>query len=162
MELANSAAAGRGGIDFASTTGKIEYAGAGADLANTISGFGGKDRIGFALVSFAPGDHAVDKAGKVSIKTSAGVTVATFNVSGTYTSANFHVGKDASGHVLVTFVGGAAAAAIDEVRGEARRIFWRVPLGVCGAVMDADQRQVCVRFLGSACVERRDRSRLPP
>ena len=116
LELANAAAAGQGGIDFASTTGKIEYAAAGANLANAISGFRGKDRIDFALVSFAPGDHAVDNSGKVSVETSTGVTVATFNVSGTDTSANFHVGKDASGHVLVTFVA-TAANAIDEVRG---------------------------------------------
>ena len=39
-------------------------------------------------------------------------------MSGTYTSANFHVGKDASGHVLVTYVATAAVAATDEVRGE--------------------------------------------
>jgi hypothetical protein len=51
----------------------------------------------------------VDAAGKVSIKTSAGVTVATFKVSGTYTSANFRVGKDAAGHVLVTYAATAAA-----------------------------------------------------
>ncbi len=39
------------------------------------------------------------------------MTVATFKVSGTYSSANFHVGKDASGHVLVTYVAPAAPAA---------------------------------------------------
>ena len=59
----------------------------------------------------------VDNSGKVSIKTSAGVTVATLKVSGTYTSANFHVGKDASGHALVTYAATAANAAIDEVGG---------------------------------------------
>jgi hypothetical protein len=31
-------------------------------------------------------------------------------VSGTYTSANFHVGEDASGHVLVTYVAPAAVS----------------------------------------------------
>jgi autotransporter-associated beta strand protein len=111
LELANAGAAGRSRIDFASTSGEVEYA-AGAHLANRISGFRGSDKIDFAQVSFAAGDHSVDNSGTVSIKTSAGVTVATFKVNGTYTSANFHVGKDTSGHVLVTFV--AAAAAIDE------------------------------------------------
>jgi hypothetical protein len=42
-------------------------------------------------------------------------------VSGAYTSANFHVGKDASGDVLVTYAataaGAAAGAAFEEVRG---------------------------------------------
>ncbi len=68
-------------------------------------------------VAFAAGDHAVDNAGKVSIKTSAGVTVATFKVSGTYTSSDFHVGADASGHVLVTHAATAADAGIVEVGG---------------------------------------------
>ncbi len=67
--------------------------------------------------AFAAGDHAVDNSGKVSIKTSAGVTVATFKVSGTYTSSDFHVGKDASGHVLVTHAATAADAGIAEVGG---------------------------------------------
>jgi autotransporter-associated beta strand protein len=46
LELAIPEAAGGGGIDFASAHGEIKYA-AGASLANTISGFGGKDRIDF-------------------------------------------------------------------------------------------------------------------
>ena len=49
--------------------------------------------------------------GRVSIETSAGGTVATFTVSGTYSSANFHVGADKSGHVLVTYVATGAPAA---------------------------------------------------
>src|SRR5208282_1720458 len=84
---------------------------------NRISGFRGSDKIDFAQVAFTSGDHAVDTAGKVSIKTSVGATIATFKVSGTYASPNFHVAKDASGHVLVTFVASAANAAIDEVGG---------------------------------------------
>ena len=116
LELAKASAAGSGRIDFASTSGEVEYA-AGAHLANRISGFRGSDKIDFARVAFAAGDHAVDNSGKVSIKTSAGVTVATFKVSGTYTSSDFHVGKDASGHVLVTHAATAADAGIAEVGG---------------------------------------------
>ena len=116
LELANAEAAGSGAIHFASTSGEVEYA-AGAHLANRISGFRGKDKIDFAQVAFTSGDHLVDKAGNVSIRTSAGATVASFKVSGTHTSANFHVGKDASGHVLITYVATPANAAIDEVRG---------------------------------------------
>jgi len=102
LELANAAAAGSGELHFASTSGELEYA-AGASLANTISGFGGADEIDFSTVTYETGDHAVDNAGNVSIETSAGSTVATFKVSETYASANFAVGKDASGDVLVTY-----------------------------------------------------------
>ena len=108
-QAAKAAAAGSGAIHFASTSGEVEYA-AGAHLANPISGFGGSDKIDFAHVAFAAGDHAVDNAGMVSIETSAGKTVATFKVSGTYTSSNFKAGKDASGHVLVAYVAPAAPA----------------------------------------------------
>jgi autotransporter-associated beta strand protein len=111
LVLRNASAAGSGAIDFASASGEVKDA-AGANLANTISGLGGKDRIDFAQVAFASGDHAVDNAGSVSIKTSAGVTVATFKVSGSYATANFHVGKDASGHVLVTYAPVAASGAV--------------------------------------------------
>jgi hypothetical protein len=103
LELANTAGAGGGGITFASTSGMIDYA-AGADLANTISGFGGEDKIDFSTIAYAMGDHAVDNSGNVSIETRKGATVASFNVSGTYTSANFKVGKDASGDVLVSYL----------------------------------------------------------
>jgi len=118
LELANAKAAGSGKIHFASTSGELEYAArVSVNIANTITGFGGADEIDFAKVKYAAGDHAVDNAGKVSIETSEGSTVATFNVSGTYASADFNVGKDASGDVLVTYAATAANAAIDEVGG---------------------------------------------
>ena len=104
LELANAKAAGSGRIHFASTSGELEYAAkVGVAIANTITGFGGSDKIDFAKVKYAAGDHAVDNSGKVAIETSAGSTVATFKVSGTYTSANFDVGADTSGDVLVTY-----------------------------------------------------------
>jgi autotransporter-associated beta strand protein len=108
LELATAGAAGSGGIDFAATSGEVEDA-ASANLANTISGFGASDKIDFSRVAFATGDHAVDKAGNVSIETSAGSTVASFEVAGTYTSANFKIRADSSDHVLVTFVAGGAS-----------------------------------------------------
>jgi len=116
LELADAAAAGSGRIHFASTSGEVEYdAKVSVNLANTITGFGGSDEIDFAKVKYAAGDHAVDTAGKVAIEASGGATVATFKVSGAYTSANFGVGADASGDVLVTYAATAANAAIDEV-----------------------------------------------
>jgi autotransporter-associated beta strand protein len=115
LELAKVRSAGSGAITFGSTSGEIEY-GASAHLANAIAGFGGSDEIDFAKVNYAAGDSADDNAGTVSIETSAGATVATFKVSGTYTSSNFNVGKDASGDVLVTY---AAASAADLLGGYA-------------------------------------------
>ena len=103
LELSNAKAAGSGDIAFVSTSAEIEYA-AGANLANTISGFRGKDKIDFANVDFAAGDKAFDSGGKVTIKTSKGLAVASFEVSGSYTSTNFHVGEDATHHLLVTYV----------------------------------------------------------
>jgi hypothetical protein len=46
----------------------------------------------------------------VSIETSADATVASFNVSGSYTNANFKVSKDVSGDVLVSYVAAATAS----------------------------------------------------
>jgi autotransporter-associated beta strand protein len=109
LELANASAAGSGGIDFASTSGEVEYA-AGASLANTISGFGGPDEIDFSTIAYATGDYAVDTSGQVSIENnSANSTVSTFNVSGSYTSGNFNVGPDKSGDILVTYADPPAA-----------------------------------------------------
>ena len=87
LELGNATAAGRGGINFASTSGEVEYA-AGANLANTISGFGpigsssSSDASDFSTVGYAAGDTAVDTKGIVAIETSTGATVATFKASG--------------------------------------------------------------------------------
>jgi hypothetical protein len=112
LKLARTKAAGSGGIDFASTSGEIEYS-AGANLANTVSGFGGSDEIDFSTIAYATGDTAVDNSGSVSVETSSGSILATFSVSGAYTSANFNVGKDASGDVLVTYAATGAASAAD-------------------------------------------------
>jgi autotransporter-associated beta strand protein len=111
LELGRAKAAGSGGINFASTSGEIEYAAkVSVDIANTISGFRGKDKIDFAKVKYAAGDHAVlDTSGKVTVETSAGNTIGMFDVAGTYTSANFKVGKDAAGDVLVTYATATAA-----------------------------------------------------
>ncbi len=79
----------------------------------TIYVFGAGDEIDFPTLAYAKGDHAVDTNGSVAIETSAGKTVAKFNVIGTYASANFNVGKDVSGDVLVTYAATAANAAAD-------------------------------------------------
>jgi len=83
-------------------------------------GGGGVDEIDFPTIKYANGDHAVDTGGvgngKVAIETSAGKTVASFNVYYLNTF-DIAVGADASGHVLVTDGVAAANAAIDEIGG---------------------------------------------
>ncbi len=156
LELANAAAAGSGKIHFASTSGEVEYA-AGAHLANTISGFGGADEIDFAKVKYAEGDYAVDNSGKVSIETSADKTVATFKVSGTYTSANFGVGADTSGDVLVTYAATAANAAIDEVGGgSSADLLGRYGSAFAEPPSTPTSDAFCLRRLDRARLERRD------
>src|SRR5262249_35748451 len=76
--------------------------------ANTISGFGGSDKIDFSAVAFTAGDHVVDttgqvSSGKVSVETSAGQTGATFKVSGLFSLDSFSVGADTHRDVLVTY-----------------------------------------------------------
>ena len=105
LELANAVDAGSGGIAFTSSASAEIRLDAGANLANTISGFRGSDEIDFSQVGYATGDHAVANAnGNVAIETTSGQTVATFNVTGPYQSANFKVAADASGHILVAYV----------------------------------------------------------
>ncbi|MBV8439732.1 MAG: hypothetical protein JO312_04055, partial [Hyphomicrobiales bacterium] len=55
-------------------------------------------------IAYAAGDFVVydNATGTVSIEASGGSTVATFKVSGTYTSASFDVGADSSGDLLVS------------------------------------------------------------
>jgi autotransporter-associated beta strand protein len=109
LELANPQAGGNGGIDFATGSGELLYTG--ANLLNTISGFGGADQIDFANVVFATGDQAIDTKGHVTVETAGSARVAAFQVAGTYQSANFHVG-DNGGHVQVTFVPVPAATSL--------------------------------------------------
>ena len=163
LELAKASAGGSGGIDFASTSGEVEYS-AGAHLANAISGFGGADNIDFSKVAFTARDHAVDSSGAVSIETAAGKTVATFKVSGTYTSANFHVAADTSGHVLVTYVAtgapaasGPAIASPADLLGVYGADFAEAPWGASN--LSAFEFLVCAR-VGRG--DRPRRSRLPP
>ena len=164
LELANAKAAGSGAIHFASTSGEIEYA-AGASLANTISGFGGSDEIDFAKVAFATGDHAVDNAGKVSIETSAGATVATFNVSGTYTSANFTSARTRPATFSSPTPPRPQLPPPSDGARQPSRSSWTVRFAVCGAALGR-RPATCLRSIpGRARVGRRDRPRrfrLPP
>jgi hypothetical protein len=62
----------------------------------------------FAGISFVAGDHLVDS----TTETAAAKPVASFKVTGTYTSDNFKVGESASGHLLITYVATPAESAL--------------------------------------------------
>jgi autotransporter-associated beta strand protein len=120
LELDSAAAAGSGGIHFAttnSTSGEVEYAvaavgGVGPNLTNTISGFGVGDAIDFSKVTWTEGDKVVDNGGKVSVETSVGtITVASFQLSVGF-SGDLNVGPDGSGGVKVTDPSSTAGVAL--------------------------------------------------
>jgi autotransporter-associated beta strand protein len=110
--------AGGGTIDMgASSLGEYVELMTGSTLGATISGFRTGDAVDFEAISVAPTDKAAYANGVVSVENKKGATVASFDVDGTYTAANFHVGADTSGHLLVSYAHTAANAAFDEVGG---------------------------------------------
>ena len=66
-----------------------------ASIANPISGFGRGDTIVFSAVAFATGDKVADNGGNVLVETSAGKTVASFQLSAF--SGSLSVAPDGSG-----------------------------------------------------------------
>jgi autotransporter-associated beta strand protein len=74
----------------------------------TISGFTSGDAVDFEAVQFVSTDKVAYASGVASVKNSKGATVASFDVSGTYSAANFHIGADPFGHLLVSYAGTAA------------------------------------------------------
>jgi hypothetical protein len=103
-----------GAIDMASSS-----AGEYVDLTSattphaTISGFKSGDAVDVEAVRFLSTDKVAYASGVVSVENSKGATVASFDVSGTYTAANFHVGADPFGHLLVSYAGGSSADLLD-------------------------------------------------
>jgi autotransporter-associated beta strand protein len=100
---------GGGSIVMSSSGGNQVLLESGSSLRSTISGFGVSDEVDFEAVEYYSTDTVGYLGGVVSVHNSKGTIVASFYVSGTYTSANFNVGADASGHVLVTYAGTAGA-----------------------------------------------------
>ena len=89
----------------------------GSSLGATISGFTSGDAVDFEAVAYAPTDTVSYASGVVSVDNSKGKTVASFDVSGTYTTANFHVGADPGGDLLVSYADPPANAAVDAIAG---------------------------------------------
>jgi hypothetical protein len=87
----------------ASRAGETVVLKTGTTLGATVNGFTFGDAIEFAGVASAAGDTVSYASGVVSVVNN-GTTVASFEVSGTYTSANFTLGAS-SGHLKVGFQG---------------------------------------------------------
>jgi autotransporter-associated beta strand protein len=121
--------AGGGAIDMTSSNGG-EYVRlkSGSALGATISGFARGDAVDFEAVPYAAGDTATYAGGVVSIDNSAGATIASLDVSGTYAAANFHVGGDLSGDLLISYASAAAARA-----NAANEVGWRSPADLLGS-----------------------------
>jgi autotransporter-associated beta strand protein len=96
-----AAPAGGGAIDFAPTA--VDYAllESGATLGARIANFGIGDAVEFEAVKYSSSDKVSYASGVVSIKNSA-ATVASFDVSGRHTAANFALENDGLGHLVVT------------------------------------------------------------
>ena len=124
-----------GAIDMTSSRAG-EYVGleSGARLGAPISGFTSGDSVAFEAVPFAETDKIAYANGFVSVENSVGATIGKFFVAGTYTKANFHLGADLAGDVLVSYAAAAGSVATS-----------------AGGASPAD--------LARACVERRDRPR---
>ena len=166
LELANASAAGSGGIDFASTTGgEIEYRAAGATVSpKTPSAASGvRTRLTSRRSPMRPATRRSTPQRKVSIETSAGKTVAMFNVTGIYASDNFDVGQDASGHVLVTDPRRPRLLPPDVLGAHSLADLLGQPGSNGDAhILDVGQRPACLRRLDRALARRRGRPRRFP
>ena len=96
-----------------------EYVGlkSGTKLGALISGFTSGDSVDFEAVPFAETDKIAYANGFVSVENSVGATIGKFFVVGTYTKANFHLGADPAGDVLVSYAATPASASIDQAGG---------------------------------------------
>jgi autotransporter-associated beta strand protein len=102
---ATLAAPATGGLIDMSSSGNDEaFLKSGARLGVKINGFGSGDKVDFEAVKYASSDTVAYASGLVTIDNSKGAKVASFDVSGTYTAANFLPADDGSGDLVVSFV----------------------------------------------------------
>jgi hypothetical protein len=116
----SAALAGRsfgGVIDMSSSGGDEAGLLSGNTLGVTISGFGSGDKVDFDAVGYASTDRVAYTSGVVSIDSSTGATVASFDVTGTYTAANFELSADTvdppGGNLVVSYAATHLAPALD-------------------------------------------------
>jgi autotransporter-associated beta strand protein len=98
-----------GTIDMSSTGGDEAHLKSGALLGATVNGFGSGDSVDFEAVKYAATDRASYAGGVVTITNKAKVAIAAFDVSGTYTAANFALSNDGSGHLLASYAASNAS-----------------------------------------------------
>ena len=89
----------------------------GNTLGVTIGGFGSGDKVDFDAVGYVSTDRVAYTSGVVSIDNSTGATVASFDLTGTYTAGNFTLSADPSDHsggnLVVSYVATQNIAALD-------------------------------------------------
>jgi hypothetical protein len=100
--LARPAAGGL--IDMSSGGNDEAFLKSGSSLGATVGAFGAGDKVNFSAVKFRSTDTVNYSAGAATVENKSGVTVASFDVSGTYTKANFLPADDGSGQLVVSFV----------------------------------------------------------
>ncbi len=95
-------------IDFGGN-GEIFVTGSAAILGGVLLGFSSNDTLDFTHKTYASTDmllyapNSGGTGGVVTVDTSHGVQVASFQVSGTYSQANFALGHDSAHHVTVSW-----------------------------------------------------------
>jgi autotransporter-associated beta strand protein len=103
-----------GAIDMSPSGGDEAGLLSGIALGATISGFGSDDTVDFDAVGYASTDRVTYASGVVSIDNSTGAAVASFDVIGTYTAANFTLSAEPSGgNLVVGYAATPIAAAFD-------------------------------------------------
>ena len=106
-----AAPASGGAIDMTSSSaGEYVRLKSGTKLGVLISGFTSGDSVDFEAVPFAETDKIAYANGFVSVENGVGATIGKFFVVGTYTKANFHLGADPAGDVLVSYAATPASA----------------------------------------------------
>ena len=112
-----SLGSGAGGAIALGSGGGHIYVTTGAMFDDALSNWGAGNSIDFSSETYASTDilgyaeNASANGGVVTVKTKAGTTMAEFDVLGNLNSSYFHLGADASNHVLVGYQAGEASSA---------------------------------------------------
>jgi hypothetical protein len=98
-----------GNLTFAGTPATLELITGTTQIGGDIAGAANGDHIDLGYLTFAVGDQTVWQqtggTGTLTVKTGGGSTLATLELSGTYSPADFIATNDGQNHVLIEFGG---------------------------------------------------------
>ena len=98
-----------GNLTFAGTPATLELITGTTQIGGDIAGAANGDHIDLGYLTFAVGDQTVWQqtggTGTLTVKTGGGSTLATLELSGTYSPADFIATNDSQTHVLIEFGG---------------------------------------------------------